>query len=204
MTHPKGTCTRSMMREQEQIKLISRHRLVSKLWLNYATGVFTWKEHHRSNLVNKQAGCESNGYWKIGINRRSYFAHRLAWLYIYGEWPSGCIDHIDGDRLNNSIDNLRVADLSVNNSNRSVLQGNNTSGLTGVAYHRTHKKWQSSVYANGKRKYLGTYETKEEAFFHYAMAAREVGKTELHIFSSPSARALRDSALFFQYRERWG
>ena len=115
---------------------------------NPETGVLSWKER-KDRKVNwnhrwtgKTAGHvhEVTGHIIIQIKGRSaYGAHRLAWVHYYGEWPKDQIDHIDGNRQNNRISNLRCATNSENNRNRGP-QSNNLSGYKGVSWHEGTKK----------------------------------------------------------------
>jgi hypothetical protein len=94
----------------------------------------------------------------------------MAWLYVYGELPSGQIDHIDGDSLNNRISNLRRATVAQNQQNR---RGISRCGVKGVTWCRTSKKWMARIKSNGKTEYLGVYSSKEAAGAAYEAAARE-------------------------------
>ena len=112
------------------------------------------------------------GYIRISVDGRRYYAHRLAWLYIYGKWPTEEVDHINGVRDDNGIENLRQATHAENQQNRA-LRRDNTSGYTGVRFHplRTRKKrWTASISIEGKRLYLGNFETEKEAVAAYATA----------------------------------
>lgn len=103
----------------------------------------------------------SNGYIKITINYKRYYAHRLAWMIEYGHWPSGPIDHIDGDKTNNAIRNLRVVDWEGNARNQK-LRSDNTSGVCGVA--KTHSgKWRAYITNNKNIVSLGVFESIREA-----------------------------------------
>ncbi len=97
-------------------------------------------------------------YITFSVMGRSYSAHRLAWLYMYGSFPSGFIDHIDGDGTNNKIDNLR--DVSqLENKRNSRLPRNNTSGVIGVSWAKTQNLWCAHIMVNKKSINLGMYET---------------------------------------------
>ena len=149
------------------------------------TGVFTWRQRpldhfknsHRHNIWNtKHAGAIAGsltpvGYWRITINNKSYKAHRLAWLYTYGKWPKGQIDHMDGNKLNNRIDNLRRASNAENNRNVGLKKSNN-SGYKGVSWSKREEKWQVFIGVNGKNKNLGYYTDPQEASEAYIQAAR--------------------------------
>ncbi len=89
-------------------------------------------------------------------------AHRLAWLYMTGAWPTGQIDHINGDPRDNRWLNLRQVNQSQNNAN-SKLSSRNTTGHKGVTFHKKAKKWMAQISYRGKPMYLGLYDTMEEA-----------------------------------------
>ena len=142
------------------------------------TGLFTWCVSGPGVAVGKLAGTESShGYLYIRLDRKSHRAHRLAWFLVHGEWPNGEIDHIDGNRLNNRIENLRVVDRAGNSQNKSRAQANNRScGLLGVTWNKQHQRWQAKLMANKVRYHVGSFDTPEEAHAAY-MAA----KARLHI-----------------------
>lgn len=139
------------------------------------TGVFTWlsdnprKGNSRKGLT---AGTtHKTGYKMIWVSGRHYLAHRLAWLYVHGEWPKDLIDHIDGNRSNNCLSNLRPATNSQNKSNGKCYR-HNTSGYKGVSKFRN--KWRAQVMHNYKMVYLGLFLTKEEAHEAYLQAAQRL------------------------------
>lgn len=102
------------------------------------------------------------GYIEIGFEGTSYLAHRLAWLYIYGRWPTNTIDHLDGDKKNNAIKNLRDVPHRVNMYNRA--------NALGVIFAKG--RWNAEIQRGGKHIYLGRYDTFTEARAAY-LAARE-------------------------------
>ena len=143
-------------------KTLTQKRLKKLLNYNSETGVFRWKIKPSPQVcIGDIAGCCSNGYTVIGVDSSNYMAHRLAWLYIYGEFPPQFIDHIDRDKSNNRISNLRMATNSQNQINAKI-QSNNTSGYNGV--FRNGGNWQARIKVMGSVICLGTYKTKEEAY----------------------------------------
>jgi HNH endonuclease/AP2 domain len=117
-----------------------------------------------SRFAGKPALNTSNG---LGYLRSRFFgarhqAHRVVWAYHYGEWPEFEIDHINGNRADNRIENLRAVNAAANMQNKKVYR-NNKSGVSGVFRRPTSGRWQVSIAANGKRIGLGTYECFEEA-----------------------------------------
>jgi hypothetical protein len=120
------------------------------------------------------------GYRRIRVLGKLYWAHRLAWLYVHGDWPPDKIDHINGDRKDNRLMNLRAASDSENMQNVG-MRSDNTTGVRGVT--RRKSRWIAQITAGGKTHYLGVHETAEEAHRAYVEA-----KTRLHPFN-PVLRA---------------
>lgn len=107
------------------------------------------------------------GYVVVGFNKNSYLLHKLIYCYHTGDWPE-FIDHIDQDKSNNKIENLRPATISHNGANRSIMT-TNTSGYKGVSFHKAGKKWRASI----KARHIGSFNTKEEAALAYNEKALE-------------------------------
>jgi len=148
-----------------------------KAVLNYdpETGIFTWNPRPRV-MGGKIAGNLSPvGYMRIGlggrgVNKRLYQSHRLAWLYMTGEWPANDIDHINGCRTDNRWVNLRSVDRRTNLENLRVARSNNRSGLLGVSMAR--KRFNARIYVNGRVVNLGNFDLKEQAHAAYVAAKR--------------------------------
>lgn len=131
---------------------------------------------HRSSkaLIGRESGClHRTGYIRVCVNKTLYFAHNLIWIMNYGYLPNGMIDHKNGNKLDNKIENLREANDFENQYNRPAPK-DNRSGYKGVSFCRQTGNWQSAIGYNGKRKHLGRYKTKEEAYEAYCMAAKEL------------------------------
>lgn len=112
--------------------------------------------------VGEVAGCLNNGYFRVSVNGKRYLLHRLAWFIHYGAWPKDQLDHINRNRTDNRIANLREVDYLENNKNKS-MPTRNTSGVVGVCWHRQAQKWQASIMVNQKQIHLGVFDTFEEA-----------------------------------------
>jgi len=131
---------------------------------NPETGEFWWSVAVRSKKI--KAGdraartVNANGYLTIGLLGRLYLAHRLAWVYIYGYWPNGDLDHINGNRADNRIANLREATRSQNNAN-GKLRCDSTSGVKGVSWDV--RRWKAYIDIGRKRHRLGSFKTLEDA-----------------------------------------
>lgn len=156
--------------------MLTQQILKSKLHYNPITGVFTWIK------TGKLAGCKSGkppqaGYWIIRINHKSYVAHRLAWLYVYGEFPLELLDHKNRNRVDNSIDNLRIADDALNSKNQTIYK-NSPTGFHGVTVHG--KRWRARININSKKVHLGVFDTIEEAAQYRRKIELELGFSEMH------------------------
>jgi hypothetical protein len=141
----------------------------SILEYNPGTGVFRWKwrddarKSHNTRYAGTVAGCaKPSGYVVITINKRLYQSHRLAWLYVHGAWPPKDLDHIDGDKPNNRIANLRLATKQENSRNVG-LQKNNSTGIKGVFWDKQNQKFRANISNDGKTIYLGLFQTLAEA-----------------------------------------
>ena len=95
-------------------------------------------------------------YMKIGIDKKQYLLHRLAWLYVYGEMPKNELDHINHNRYDNRISNLRETNRSENCQNMSKSKAN-TSGVTGVNWHKHGERWVARIHVDKKRVELGAF-----------------------------------------------
>jgi hypothetical protein len=158
---------------------LSFEKLHDILSYDPSTGIFLWRRNMaRSVRVGARAGCDKgDGYRRICINRKYYREHRLAWFYVQCEWPKDEIDHIDGDRSNNRIDNLRTATHAQNHQNKG-LQRDNNSGKHGVSWNKRQAKWEAYIKVNGKQIHLGTFDDLEAAGDAYLAA-----KVKLHEFN---------------------
>jgi hypothetical protein len=147
---------------------MNQQRLKELLNYDPVTGVFTRKvPFHGRTLAGSK---EANGYWQIGIDGKTYKAHHLAWLYVYGAWPSQDIDHADTNKRNNAIDNLRFISVKQQNENR-WWNSNNTSGYRGVHLCKMTNRWVAQIKHNYKIFWLGRFNTPQEAYTAYCLAA---------------------------------
>lgn len=150
---------------------------------DYRNGELYWKKYRSSNAQKGDlAGSISKGtgYRTIRINGKSYQAHRVIFLWHHDYLPE-FLDHIDGDKLNNNINNLREATKSqnaTNSKNTKYYNGKPTSsGFKGVHWHKQREKWQSRISINGKRKHLGLFTSEIKAARSYNRAAiKEYGE----------------------------
>lgn len=137
------------------------------------TGVVSWKKC-TATWVRRGAVAghrDSHGYITIRVRGVGYRAHRIAWLLANGIWPEGDIDHINGDRLDNRLANLRVVSRQGNQQNmRRAPSSNKSTGLLGVS--KSGPKFRANIRIDGSRKYLGTFDTAEAAHACYVAAKR--------------------------------
>jgi len=142
-------------------KELTQERLKKLLHYEPDTGVFTWIGSTRAGINGKEAGCVKDGYIAIGISGRVFYAHRLVWMYVHAEWPDQ-IDHINHDRSDNRIENLRSVSHLENGMNQSK-PSDNTSGCVGVTWNGNRCKWAAQMKANGKNIWLGLHDNKNDA-----------------------------------------
>jgi len=142
---------------------MTQEELKNLLFYDCSTGVFIWKVQRGPVKPGMVAGSDDKlGYRIIRIKRKAYKAHRLAWLYVYGSFPTKGLDHINRNPSDNRINNLREATIQENSLNIS-LPRHNKSGYFGVSWHKTRKKWHASVCVHAKNKTIGYYPTALEA-----------------------------------------
>ena len=136
------------------------------------TGQLVWMASHGNARKGDIAGCiNGNGYRQLRFEGKIYLAHRVAYFLEHGHCPS-CLDHIDGNRLNNRPSNLREADGYQNGRNKGLAK-NNTSGVKGVAGYKG--RWKASIKVKGETFFLGYHDTKEEAIAARKQAELETG-----------------------------
>ncbi len=129
------------------------------------TGIFRWLVRRGNTKIGKVAGTpDRDGYIIIRYAGIGYKAHRLAWLYAHGGWPSETLDHFDEIKSNNRIDNLREADSVTQNANITPANANTSSGLRGVSWFSQYQKWKASFRFMGNRIFVGHYDDKHEAY----------------------------------------
>lgn len=140
---------------------VSHERLLELLSYNPETGLFTWRESRTNGIrENSLAGSKHNsGYITISVDGVPYQAHRLAWFYIYAEWPIGELDHINRERADNRVSNLRNISKAGNQYNIG-LPKHNRSGCLNVFWNAPTGKWKVHMKVLGKNYFGGSFECK--------------------------------------------
>lgn len=167
-----GCARRLRVGQREEMGVEALQRLIS---YDPATGILTWKNCPWSHAFNgREVGAVgSGGYRYLKVFGKLCLAHRIAWAIAYGEFPDGMIDHKDGNRLNNRLDNLRLATPGQNTFN-SKVPSHNKSGFKGVCWIKKSSKWKAAIGFQGKQHTVGLFNTKEEAAAAYAAKAIEL------------------------------
>ena len=158
---------------------------VLKEFLHYtpATGLFVWLERNMQAWNTKYAGkvagyvnTDRGGkqYRRIRLFGKDFAAHRLAWLYVYGSFPTNHIDHINQDSLYNSITNLRDVSNATNTKNQKLCK-RNTSGHTGVVWTARLEKWTAQIGVDGKVLHLGCFSLLSDAVIARKAAENKYG-----------------------------
>lgn len=172
-------------------KMPSQERLQKLFDYDQLSGSLRWKHRPAEDfkttpaflMWNKQncgaivGWVNSAGYMELRIDNASFRAHRVIWVYFNGDdanFHKLQIDHIDHDRSNNRIENLRVVDRTQNMQNAS-MRSNNKSGHIGVHWHSIGKKWKAEIRLNGKAKHLGLFANIQDAIEARVAANVEFG-----------------------------
>ena len=154
---------------------LTQDELTATLHYDPGTGVFTNLRTRANARIGSEAGAISGrGYRYIMVHRKLYLAHRLAFLWMTGEFPQDHVDHINGNRSDNRWENLRCASREENQKNRK-LNCDNTSGYTGVKWHLHTSRWTATVTSNGKHYCIGYYHSKTDAVRARALAELHFG-----------------------------
>jgi hypothetical protein len=152
---------------------LTQSRLQEVLDYNPETGEFRRKvaTSSRAKVGAVAGGLNIRGYWQISVDNEQYYAHRLAWLYMTGEWPDKGVDHRNGVITDNRICNLREASNSQNGQNSLYSRG--CSRYRGVCWNKRKNKWLARIVVNGKQIFLGYFSIEELAAASYQEAQRK-------------------------------
>ena len=175
--------------------MLTRRKLKKIIKYDKETGVFIWKVSlsnrvKKGDIVGPQS--DNNGYLSVRINKKAYYLHRLAFLYVKGYIPENKVDHIDCERDNNSWGNLREISDSCNSKNCKISK-NNKSGITGVSFDKNANKWGAGITINRIRKHLGLFDTLEGAA--NARYKAEIDFNFLDCLTKSTAKKYLDSLL---------
>lgn len=165
----------------------------------HETGVLIWKERPREHFAtgsgqknfNSQRtgrrieGKQALGYISLKLTNRMFLAHRVIWAIYYGSWPTGQIDHINMDKSDNRIVNLKAA-THAENRRRTSTPSNNCSGAIGVSWYKQHNKWRAYINVNGRRISLGCFIQKEDAIAARRAAEVRYGYASNHGETNPT------------------
>lgn len=144
------------------------------------TGVFTRKvrlaQRHqvgdRADFIVSSG--QLKGYRRVSVDGKRYLAHRVAWLFVHGDWPAKLIDHINGQKSDNRIDNLRQADHKLNNENQRGPRADGSSGYLGVHWSTQASKWRARLVTNGRSIHVGLFDSAEDAHAAYLAEKRKI------------------------------
>ncbi len=171
-----------MNRRRQGRDLITPQRLRERLRYDPESGKLFWRDcaDMPNNWRARFAGVEAfksinpHGYRNGTVENNVFLAHRVIWAMIHGEWPDGQVDHIDGNRQNNRLDNLRVV-TNQENARNSSLRSDNTSGVMGVSWHNRDKRWVATIKDGTGKKRLGSYRDFDEAVAARKAAEKDIG-----------------------------
>lgn len=155
---------------------LTANRIRDVLIYDKETGLFVWRITLSNRAIagaNAGSFDKARGYMTIRIDGHLHQAHRLAWMYVTGEWPKNEIDHRDTDKLNNRIKNLRDVTFSENQQNVRIPRRHNTSGYLGVTWIKKLGKWKAQITIGKRCINLGCYSDASVAHDAYVCAKRE-------------------------------
>jgi hypothetical protein len=158
---------------------LTASRLREVLRYDPETGVFTAAVSSSGKGARRKSGDpvggpHNRGYWSIRLGTGRFLAHRLAWLYMTGEWPTQSIDHINGIKDDNRWANLRDVSHFQNMQNLAAPMGLTSSGLLGVTLHARSGRWYARITTDGNGRHLGSFSDKAEAEAAYLAAKRSL------------------------------
>ena len=157
------------------MNLLTQQRLKELLTYDLETGDFFWIKNRGPVKIGDKAGSKhKDGYLHIFIEGKHYLCHRLAWMYVHGEWPKKCIDHINGNKKDNRIKNLRDVEVSQNMHNQVNPQKHNHSGMLGVSWKKSNNKWVAQISVNKKKKHIGYFDERHDAQQAYLKAKKQL------------------------------
>lgn len=156
--------------------MLTQATLKEVLHYNPITGLLTWKVSRGKAKAGNIAGVLDikNGYIKISVYGKSYSAHRLAFLYIHGKFNKNEIDHINGIKNDNRLENLREVSHAENQQNRRKPNSINKTGYLGVSLYKKSNQFRAFICVNKINRHLGIFDTPEQAHEAYLNAKRKL------------------------------
>lgn len=161
--------------------LITLERLKQRLTYDPVSGILTWnycegihRDFNDSHAGKPAGSLSKDGYVALTVDRRYYFAHRLGWYCVTGQYPDRHVDHIDGDRANNAMRNLRLATPLQNTQNKTFDGLGGASKKRGAAFQKREGRWSSKIRYDGVYKWLGYFDDEDSAAAAYEAAAKEL------------------------------
>lgn len=151
---------------------VSFREIADLLRYDPVTGLLYWRGGPRRRPDGTPAGSlNADGYLRVTVKYKRYPAHRLAWLLVRGEWPERDLDHINGNRSDNRISNLRPCTDQQNQRNRKPMKHTHSGGLKGAIWDKRIGRWHARIKVDSRAVHLGTFDTPHEAHERYAQAA---------------------------------
>jgi hypothetical protein len=158
--------------------MVTQEKLKEHLSYDAETGLFCRiKSYQNQRLGKVVGGLDADGYRTIGLQHKHWRAHRLAWLYVYGKFPDSELDHINGNRDDNRICNLREVSPAGNSQNQRKSHDDSTYGLLGVDYNKTKNRFRARIQIGGVRITLGGFSNPQDAHEAYLKAKRDFHST---------------------------
>lgn len=151
-------------------------RLRELLDYNPSTGLFTRKTRSAKGVYIGEiaGGVDPSGYVKLSLEGKRQYSHRLAWLHMYGVWPTGIIDHVNGDRADNRIVNLRDVSSQINCQNIKTAKPSSKTGLLGASWCKVTNKFKAQIRFGGTNKFIGLFDNANDAHDAYIAAKRQL------------------------------
>lgn len=156
--------------------MLTQSRLKEIFDYDSITGIFKRRLMTSVNsIIGTRPGCNHNGYIRMMVDGQRHQSHRLAWLYMHGEFPSQFIDHINGNRADNRIENLRDVNREMNIQNQRRARADNASTeLLGASLHKATGRYIAQISKGGKKIHLGTFDTPDQAHSAYIEEKRKI------------------------------
>lgn len=154
--------------------MLTQARLKELFNYDPETGIFTRLKEAGGQIAGTVPTCLDDwGYLRFRVDHKKYRAQRLAWLYVYGVWPTYFIDHINGNTLDNRIANLRDVTNQANSQNCKGATKISKTGVRGVHFHKPTQKYGAQINVSGKKIWLGTFESLDAASEAYTIARKQ-------------------------------